>query len=157
MKRKRQNAPGRYLSAMLPLRVRTAARRRARKATPHSTPTMGMPMTQRQRLEEEKLLRAIAKLGRRNPVSIKKKKKSRKRRQPAALAKYWATKRRRKNARRRNARKPTARRKTVRRRRRITRNPRRRNLHLNMTLNAKQKRTLASFLRRATGRRVKVQ
>lgn len=103
-----------------------------------------------------------------NPMA---KKKARKRRQPAALAKYWASRRKKKNSRprRRNARriklttlKPRRRRRTVvrrrvvRRRRRVARNPRKRVLKLNLSLGPKQKRTLASFLRRATGRRVKV-
>jgi hypothetical protein len=167
MKRKKKNALFSFHPAMVPRRTRVAARRHTRKATARSTPSMGMRMSRAERLREDQLLREIAKLGRRgNPVA--KKKKSRKKRQPAALARYWAKKRKKKNARRRKPvarrrrnvrrRRPVARRRVVRRRRRrVTRNPKRRTLRLGLTLNTKQKRRLASFLRSATGRRVKVQ
>jgi hypothetical protein len=168
MKRKKKNALFSFHPAMVPRRTRVSARRHTRKATARSTPSMGMRLSQAERLKEERLLREIAKLGRRgNPVA--KKRKSRKKRQPAALARYWAKKRKKKNARRkvrsvkrrrpvaRRRRRPVARRRVVRRRRSVTRNPKRRTLRLGLTLNTKQKRRLASFLRSATGRRVKVQ
>lgn len=51
----------------------------------------------------------------------------------------------------------TRKKQNARRRRRVTRsNPRRRELKLNLTLNKQQKSRLASFVRRVTGRRVKV-
>lgn len=114
-----------------------------------------------------------------NPMA--KKKRTRKRRQPAALAAYWAKRRgtKKKNSRRRRRtrnvrriklttlkprrrRRAVARRRPVRRRRVARANPRRhsrskRNLRLRLTLNSSQKRTLARFLRSATGKRVRVQ
>lgn len=116
--------------AMVPRRTHVSARRQARKATQRSTPSMGMRMSHAERLREDKLLREIAKLGRRekNAVTKKKKKKSTRPRK-----------------------RTSARRKTAKR------NPKRRTLSLGLTLNTKQKRRLASFLHRATGRRVKVQ
>lgn len=150
MRRKKKNALFSFQSAMLPQRTKTAVRRHARKVS--YAPGFGP-----RDAKEAKLLREIARLGRRERNTVAKKKKSRKRRQPAALAEYWA---------KRHATKPGVtvrprKKKNVVRRRRNRRPARRPNLrkhiHLNLTLNSSQKRTLANFLRRATGRRVKVQ
>jgi hypothetical protein len=160
MKPKKKNAGFSLHPAMVPRRTKVTAHRRARKASHRSSPLMGARMSQAERLKEDRLLREIAKLGRRER-NVAKKKKSRKRRQPTALARYWAKRRKKKNARRP---KPVARRRqpSVKRRRRAPKPVRRRNagrksLRLNLSLSPKQKRTLASFLSRATGRRVKVQ
>ena len=143
MKRKKKNAGFSYHPALVPHRTQVSARRQKRKASHLSSPLMGPRMSQAERLKQEKLLREIAKLGRRERNTMAKKKKGRKRRQPAALRRYWAEKRRKKkNARRR---KPVARRRNL---------PK--HIHLNLTLSPKNKRVLARFLSRATGRRVKV-
>jgi len=60
--------------AMVPERTRVSAHRQSRKATQRSTPRMGMPMSQAERLREEKVLREIAKLGRRERNTMAKKK-----------------------------------------------------------------------------------
>jgi hypothetical protein len=92
---------------------------------------------------------------RRNPLA-KKKRKTRKRRQPAALARYWKRMRAKKTKRRAAPKKrKNSRRRPAAKRRRTTRGSRR-NLRLNMSLSPKQKRTLARFLRSATGKRVTV-
>lgn len=155
MKRKRKNAGFSLHPAMVPRRTKVTAHRRARKASHRSSPLMGARMSQSERLKEERLLREIAKLGRRER-NVRKKKKSRKRRQPAALAKYWAKKRKKKNARRP---KPVARRRrrNVKRRRPVAKRRNvKKHIHLNLTLSPKNKRVLARFLSRATGRRVRV-
>jgi len=157
MTTKKKNAGFSFHPAMVPRRTKVTAHRRARKASHRSSPLMGARMSQAERLKEDKLLREIAKLGRRERNTMAKKKKSRKRRQPAALARYWAKQRKKKNARRR---KPVARRRrqnVTRTKRTVRRKNVRKHIHLNLTLSPKNKRVLARFLSRATGRRVKVQ
>ena len=245
MTTKKKNAGFSFHPAIVPRRTKVTAHRRARKASHRSSPLMGARMSQAERLKEDRLLREIAKLGRRERNTMATKKKARKRRQPAALAKYWAKKRKKKNARRpkpvarkrRNARPPRIQsllsramhqaakrgdlkafarhlrteklleaerrpKKNAGKRRRneylkkaviygggaphLTcvcghkvpvegsrnvcakcgrvydsrgwiQNPARKHIRLNLTLSPKNKRVLARFLRRATGRRVKVQ
>lgn len=139
--------------AMVPRRTEVSAHRRSRKASPRSIPGMGMPMTQAQRLKEEKLLREIAKLGRREK-NVGKKKVKRKKKNSRRLRGFWAGGIHTSSPKRLKAAKKQA---AKRRRRPAKRNPKkRRELQLNLKLNKKQKGTLARFLRRATGRRVKV-
>jgi hypothetical protein len=123
--------------AMVPRRTTESVERRARKAS-YTPGFLGVKST-KQELEQLRLMREIAKLGRREKNSVTKKKAKKNKRGHGAKPKRRVKKN------------------TRPRRRMAKRNPKRRTLTLNLALNTKQKRTLASFLRRATGRRVKVQ
>lgn len=133
-----------HRGAMVPHRTEVSARRQRRKAS--YTPGFLGVKSEKEEVDQLRLMREIAKLGRReknvSKKKVKRKKKNRRVRVPVSSPKRL-----------RAAKKQAAKR----RRRTAKRNPKkRRELELNLSLNKGQKRKLATFLRRATGRRVKV-